>query len=139
MPAARIDGITVQPQIEPCPELLLGATRDPVFGWMITVGLGGTWTELIGDVTHRLAPVDTAEARRMLADLKTFPLLRGFRGAPPADIDAAANAIARLSDLALASGDRFSEIEINPLLVRQEGEGVIAADALIVTRAQAPV
>jgi len=63
-------------------ELLAGVTRDAVFGWMLTVGLGGVWTELMGDVRHRLLPVDEAAAEAMLRELKGFRLLDGFRGAP---------------------------------------------------------
>lgn len=130
-PQARIEGIAVEPQILNARELLVGVVKDPVFGWMMTVGLGGIWTELIGDVAHALLPVDEAGALAMLRRLKTFALLDGFRGQPRADLAAASRAIAQLSAAVLAYGDRLQECELNPVLVRPEGQGVIAADALI--------
>jgi acyl-CoA synthetase (NDP forming) len=130
-PHARVHGIAVEPQILNARELLVGAVKDPVFGWMMTVGLGGIWTELIGDVAHALLPVDEAGALAMLKRLKTFALLDGFRGEPRADVTAASFAIARLSAAVLACGDRLKECELNPVMVRPEGQGVIAADALI--------
>jgi hypothetical protein len=102
-----------------------------VFGWLLTVGLGGVWTELMKDVSHRLLPVDEGAARVMISGLKGFPLLNGFRGKPKADIDAAAKAIAALSTAAVAADARVREIEINPLLVLPEGRGTIAVDALV--------
>jgi acyl-CoA synthetase (NDP forming) len=130
-PHARIEGIAVEPQISNARELLVGAVKDPVFGWMMTVGLGGIWTELIGDVVHALLPVDEAGALAMLRRLKSFALLDGFRGEPHADLRAASLAIARLSTAVLAHDERLKECELNPVLVRPEGQGVIAADALI--------
>jgi acyl-CoA synthetase (NDP forming) len=131
IPHARIEGIAVEPQIMNARELLVGVVKDPVFGWLMTVGLGGIWTELIGDVAHALLPVDEAGALAMLRSLETFALLDGFRGAPRADLAAASQAIAQLSAAVLAYGDRLEVCEINPLLVRPEGMGVMAADALI--------
>jgi acyl-CoA synthetase (NDP forming) len=133
-PAARIEGVLVQPEITDGIELLLGATRDPVFGWMLTVGLGGVWTELMGDVQHALAPVSAAEAEAMLRRLRGFPLLDGYRGRPCADAAAAAEAAAALSRAALALGEAAVEVEVNPLLVRPAGMGAVAADALVVFR-----
>jgi acetate---CoA ligase (ADP-forming) len=136
-PDARIEGVSVQPQIEGGVELLLGATRDPTFGWMLTLGLGGVWTELMSDVRHALAPVSAAEAEALLRGLKGFPLLDGHRGRPKADVAAAAEAAAALSRAALALGDAATEIEVNPLLVRPAGQGAFAADALVMLRSAA--
>jgi acyl-CoA synthetase (NDP forming) len=136
-PGARIDGISVEPMISGACELLVGVVRDPVFGWMMTVGMGGTTTELIGDVSHALLPVDEAGAEAMLRELKTFRLLDGYRGAARSDVAAASVAIARLSSLITALGSEISECEINPLLVMPEGKGAIAADALILLPSQA--
>lgn len=131
-PGARIEGISIQPQIRGGVELLLGATRDAAFGWMITVGLGGVWTELMGDVRHALAPVTAEEAEALLRRLKGFSLLDGYRRAPRMDVAAAARAVAALSEAAVALDAEMTEIEINPLLVRAEGQGAVAADALVV-------
>jgi len=131
LPTVRIEGIALEPMLAGGVELLVGVTRDPVFGWLLTVGLGGVWTELMKDVSHRLLPVDEGAARVMISGLKGFPLLNGFRGKPKADIDAAAKAIAALSTAAVAADARVREIEINPLLVLPEGRGTIAVDALV--------
>lgn len=129
-PDARIDGISVQPYVTDGVEVLVGFTRDPVFGWMVTVGLGGVFTELLGDAETRLAPVSPQVAEEMFRKLKGFALLDGFRGAPKADVAAAAHAVALLSQFAVAAGDLMSEFEINPLLVRPKG--ALAADAVVV-------
>ena len=131
MPGVRIEGVTLEPMLAGGVEILAGVTRDPVFGWMLTVGLGGVWTELMKDAKHRLLPVDAAGAEEMLRGLKGFGLLDGYRGAPRADVKAAARAIAALGDAVLAGGNKLREVEINPLLVMPEGRGAVAVDALV--------
>lgn len=133
----RIDGVTIEPMLEGGVEILAGVTRDPVFGWLLTVGLGGVWTELMQDVTHALLPVGRGEVEAMLRRLKGFALLDGYRGAPKADVAAAATAIAALGDAVLAGGDALREVEINPLLVLAEGQGAVAVDALVLLNAVA--
>ena len=127
----HIEGVTFEPMLAGGVEILAGVTRDAVFGWMLTVGLGGVWTELMKDACHRLLPVDAAGAEAMLRSLKGFKLLDGYRGAPKADVVAAAKAIAALGDAVLAGGDRLREVEVNPLLVMPEGKGAVAVDALV--------
>jgi len=85
-------------------------------------------------VVFRLAPFGLDEARRMIREIKGFKLLQGLRGAPPADLDALAEALARLSVLAAAGAERIESIDVNPFLVLPEGEGAVALDALIVLR-----
>lgn len=131
-PQARITGALVSKMESGVAELLLGATRDPVFGMTLTVGLGGVLTELYQDVSHRLLPVDEAMARDMLEELKAYPLLAGYRGRPHADVDAACAAIAAFSRAVLALGQQVAEVEINPLLVGQQGQGVCMLDALVI-------
>lgn len=131
MPGVHIEGVTLEPMLQGGVEILAGVTRDPVFGWMLTVGLGGVWTELMKDATHALLPVDAAQAEAMLRSLKGFKLLDGYRGAPKADVAGAAQAIAALGDAVLAGGDRLREVEVNPLLVLPEGKGAVAVDALV--------
>lgn len=126
-----IEGVTLEPMLQGGVEILAGVTRDPVFGWMLTVGLGGVWTELMKDACHSLLPVDAAGAETMLRSLKGFRLLDGYRGAPRADVAAAARAIAALGNAVLAGGERLREVEINPLLVLPEGKGAVAVDALV--------
>jgi len=135
-PGASIEGVLVQPMCNGVAELLLGISLDPVFGPLLTVGLGGVLTELYGDVSHRLVPVDRAMAFEMLQELKAFALLDGFRGRAPGDIDAACDAIAAFSRAAVALGSAGLECEINPLLVLARGDGVAMLDALARPAAQ---
>lgn len=127
----HIEGVTLEPMLAGGVEILAGVTRDPVFGWTLTVGLGGVWTELMKDACHDLLPVDAARAEAMLRSLKGFRLLDGYRGAPKADVAAASAAIAALGDAVLAGGERLREVEINPLLVLPEGRGAVAVDAVV--------
>ncbi|MEO3474607.1 acetate--CoA ligase family protein [Roseomonas sp. CAU 1739] len=131
-PRARIDGVLVSPMVRGGTEMILGAKRDPVFGPVVLVGLGGIFAEVIQDVAMRPAPVDEAEAMTMLRSLKAFPVLDGARGRPKADLVATAAAIAALSRFAAQHAADIAEIDINPLLVRAAGEGAVALDALIV-------
>ncbi len=131
-PAARIEGVIASPMIRGGTEMILGTKRDPVFGPVVLVGLGGIFAEVIQDVALRPAPVDEAEAMAMLRSLKAFPVLDGARGRPKADLMAAASAIAALSRFAAQHAADIAEIDINPLLVRPVGEGAVALDALMV-------
>lgn len=136
-PSARIEGVLVQKMMRGVAELIVGATRDPVFGWSLTVGLGGILTELYRDVSHRVLPVDRAMAREMLGELRAFPLLAGYRGRPPADLEALCAAIASMSDAALAMPPRIGEIEVNPLLACEAGAFML--DALALAGTDAPI
>jgi acetate---CoA ligase (ADP-forming) len=127
----HIEGVTLEPMLTGGVEILAGCTRDPVFGWLLTVGLGGVWTELMQDAAHALLPVDATQAEAMLRSLKGFKLLDSYRGAPKADVAAAAQAITALGEAVLAGGDALREVEINPLLVLPEGKGAVAVDALV--------
>jgi len=129
-PQARINGFLVQAMETGLQEVLVGFRRDPEVGPVAVVGAGGVLAEVYGDVAVRLAPVDAATARDMIEEVKGLAPLRGYRGAPRGDLDALARAIAALSTLALAE-PAVTEAEINPLLVRGEGEGVVAVDGLI--------
>lgn len=131
-PGARIEGISVQ-EMASGVEVILGAVNDPSFGPYVMVGLGGVLTEVLHDVAHRYAPVSLDDAREMISELKGAKILEGYRGAPPADIDALAHAIQNLSWLIADHSDRIAEIDINPLFVRERGKGVVAADALVIT------
>lgn len=134
-PHARLDGMLVQRMSRGVAELIAGVTHDPVFGAALTVGLGGELTELYGDVSHRLLPVDASMAEQMLRELKAWRLLDGFRNRPLADVPAATQAIAAVACAAEVLQAVASEIEINPLLVRARGEGALALDALVIPRA----
>jgi acyl-CoA synthetase (NDP forming) len=136
-PKARIEGVLVSPFITDGVETILGVQRDPVFGPVVMFGLGGIFVEVLQDVTLRIAPFGEDEAHAMIREVKGFPLLRGARGRPPADIDALARALSLLSAFAAAYADTLETLDINPFLVRPEGQGAVAVDALIVPRAAA--
>jgi acetyltransferase len=131
-PDAAIQGVLVSPMGKPGIEIIVGALRDEVFGPILMVGLGGVAAELFHDVIYRPAPVSEAEAAAMLRELKSAPLLQGFRGAPVADMSALSSLIARLSLIADALD--VDEIELNPVIVHPEGQGVTIADALVVRK-----
>jgi acyl-CoA synthetase (NDP forming) len=133
-PGAAIQGVLVCPMAKKGVEIIIGTLCDATFGPMVMVGLGGITTELFKDVIYRPAPVGAAEAAGMLAELKAAPLLSGFRGAAKADIPALSQLISQISALASASREQIAEIEINPVLVHPEGQGVTIVDALVVPK-----
>jgi acyl-CoA synthetase (NDP forming) len=128
-PQARLLGIQVQPMLRGLGEALVGFRRDPAVGAVVTLGAGGVLAEIYRDVSVRTAPVDAETARAMIGEVKAFAPLRGYRGLPRGDLDALAEAVAAFSRLAALD---VVEAEANPVLVRAEGEGVVALDALIV-------
>ena len=132
-PAARIEGVMLEAMAAPGTEWIVGVVTDPVAGPVLTVGAGGTQAELLRDVTHRIAPVDEAEAAAMLGELRSTPLLHGFRGRPVADTPALARLIAQVSTLAAAS-ERIAELELNPVIVHAAGQGCTIADAFLAVR-----
>lgn len=132
-PEALIEGVIVAPMRERGIELFVGYTRDPQWGAVLAVGLGGVWVEVLQDVALRTMPVDATEIKRMLAGLRGSKLLAGQRGVPAADLDAVASAIAKISETAMALGPDLEALDVNPLWVR--GSAVEALDALFVWRA----
>ena len=103
-------------------ELIMGVSRDPVFGPVVMVGMGGIYAEILQDVAVQVAPVSEDEAEAMVRGLKLFPLLDGARGRPKADVPAAARMVARLSQFACRSiVDDVAEIDMNPVLVKPVG------------------
>ena len=129
-----VETFTVAPMISGGVETVLGVNRDPVFGPVVMFGLGGIFVEALGDVVFRAAPFGLDEAHRMIRGIKSFRVLEGVRGRPPADIDALVTALARLSSLAAAQADTIESIDINPFLVRAKGQGAVALDALVIPR-----
>ena len=131
-PDIEIDGFLVSEMVSGL-EVIVGVHSDPVFGPVVMAGLGGVAVELLQDVSRSLAPVDREGALAMLRRLRSFPLLDGYRGRPLVDTEALAETIARLSSLGAANSDQLQSLEINPLVVRAPGEGVVALDCVIVT------
>lgn len=132
MPTAMIQGVTVQKMVPKGREVIIGASKDPIFGHILMFGLGGVYTELFKDVSFRLAPLSLREAREMITETKAYALLRGFRGEPPADINAIVNVLLRVSKL-VTDIPQIVEMDINPLFVYEEGVGAIAVDVRIIT------
>ena len=128
---ARIDGVLVTEMVSGGIEAILGVTNDKLFGPAVMFGLGGIFAEVLKDVAFRIAPVSKTTALEMIAEIKGYAVLTGARGAAHADIDALADAIVRLSALAIDLKDHVAELDINPLFVFAEGKGVKAGDALI--------
>ncbi len=129
-PGARIEGVIVSELVRGGVETLVGASRDELFGPVVTIGLGGIFVEVFGDVTFRVPPFDEAEAKRALHELKGYQLLAGARGRKPADVDALVDTVMKLQRCALDLATDVREIDVNPLVVRPRG--AVALDALVV-------
>jgi acetate---CoA ligase (ADP-forming) len=134
-PDARIEGVLMAPMIEGGVEAILGVKRDPVFGPVVMLGLGGIFVEVLNDVVFRRAPIEEAEALAMVDELKGRKVFDGVRGRPPADVPALARTLAALSRFAAANAASISSIDVNPCMVMSAGQGVVALDALIVPQA----
>jgi acyl-CoA synthetase (NDP forming) len=128
-PGYRLSGLLVQEMCLGLGEALIGITRDPLVGPVVTLAMGGVMTEIYRDTSVRPAPVSTETAWTMIDEVKGFALFKGFRGRPRGDIEALAQAISTVSTLALS--DVVEEAEINPILIRSQGEGAVLLDALI--------
>jgi len=128
-PAPRVEGVLVSPMRPGGVELLVGVVRDPEWGHVLAVGLGGLWAEVLADTSLRLLPVTPADVHGMLTELRGAPLLEGARGTVRADLDALIAAIVAVARLAHALGDDLAALEINPL--RVAGSQIEALDALI--------
>ena len=133
-PHAKLDGFLIQKMERGLVEVILGFRRDPLVGPTVTVGLGGVLAEIYKDASTRLAPVDEAEARQMIGEVKGLATIRGYRNLPKGDVTVLARTIAAFSTLAHNAFADVSEAEINPLLVKGDGEGVVAVDGLVVLR-----
>ncbi|HEY5549301.1 MAG TPA: acetate--CoA ligase family protein [Coriobacteriia bacterium] len=130
MPDAAIWGALIQQMVPPGREVIVGVQRDPTFGPLLMFGLGGIHVEVLHDVTFRLAPLDHAEARRMIESIRSTAVLHGARGAKPADVDAVADVLVRVSAL-VTDFPEIVELDINPLVVADRGLGAVAADIRI--------
>ena len=134
-PGLQLDGVLVEAMSPRGLELVVGARRDPRWGPVVMVGLGGIWVEALGDVRLMAPDLTEDEIVDEIGKLKTAKLLHGFRGSPPADIKAVAAVAAALGRLMRARPD-IVEIDVNPLMVHADGHGATALDALIVTAAK---
>lgn len=112
-------------------ELIVGVRKDPAFGMVLTLGLGGVLVEVLNDTATVLLPAGPEDIERALRSLRLWPLLDGARGRPKADVTAAVRAIAAIIDVVAESGGAVSEVEVNPLIVRARGNGAVAADVVL--------
>ena len=130
MPDAKIRGILVQEMIKSKKETIIGMNYDPQFGPIVMFGLGGIYVEILKDVSFRVAPISRKVAKEMVEEIKTINLLRGTRGEKPSDIESIIEILLRFSQL-VTDFQEIIEMDINPLFVKERGEGSIAGDARI--------
>lgn len=130
MPNAAMDGVLVAQMARPGTEVILGLLRDPQFGPAVMAGLGGVFVELYKDVAFRLLPLTPAAARAMLLELKAAPLLTGYRGQPPRDLDALATCACAVTRIAAAHPE-IQEMDLNPVLAYERGCVIVDAKILV--------
>lgn len=128
-PGARIDGVSVQRQARPGTEVIIGMTKDPQFGPVLMFGLGGILVEVLKDVAFRIVPLEARDAREMVREIKGFPLLQGYRGGEPADLDALQELILKVSDF-VESHPEIDELDLNPVFAYRDG--AVAVDARVI-------
>jgi acetate---CoA ligase (ADP-forming) len=131
-PNAQVLGVLVQEMVHGGIEVIIGLSQDPLFGPVLLLGMGGIFVELYQDVALRVCPITEGDAREMLQEVKGARLLEGFRGHPAADVEALIHLLVRVSHLGAQCEQEIREMDLNPLLVLPRGQGVRAADALIV-------
>lgn len=129
-PGARSQGVLVQKMVKGGRETILGMKRDPHFGPLLLFGLGGTYVEVFKDISIRIAPITEEEASQMIQGLKSAPILSGYRGTPPSDLEAITDCLQRLSQLALDFPE-LHELDMNPMIVFEKGKGAGVIDARI--------
>lgn len=127
MPQARVSGAIVQKMVPSGREVIIGAVRDPQFGPLMMFGLGGIYVNFLRDVSYRLAPLTLTDAMEMISETKAYALLKGVRGEPPADFRSLVDVMIRISQFMCHFKD-VVEMEINPLMVYEEGKGCMAVD-----------
>ena len=132
MPQASTDGILLQEMAPAGVEIIIGIINDPQFGPMLLTGLGGIFVELLKDTVLYPAPINKTEAEMILKSLKTSRLLTGYRGSAPCDLEALEDLMVKISEYAALHKDTLKEMDLNPVFVYPQGQGVCAVDALIV-------
>ncbi|HHY35052.1 MAG TPA: acetyl-CoA synthetase [Firmicutes bacterium] len=133
-PDAEIQGVIITPMCRGGVEVIAGLTRDPQFGPVLMVGLGGVFVEVFKDVSFRVAPVTAKDVWGMLKELKSYRLLQGFRGSPPADVEALVEFLVKVSRLPFEAGTgEIKELDLNPVRVLEQGRGLVVLDARMVT------
>ena len=129
-PNAKIDGILVQEMAPRSIEVIVGAIKDAQFGPTLMFGFGGTFVELLKDVSFRVAPINKEEAKEMISEVKAYPLLRGYRGQPPADIDTLEKILLSTSRLVM-DHQEIKELDLNPVMVYENGAKTVDARIIL--------
>jgi acetyl-CoA synthetase (ADP-forming) len=129
-PGARIFGVLVQEMAPTSTEVIIGAKKDPQFGLALMFGLGGIFTEIIKDISFRIAPITELGAREMIAEVKGYSILRGYRGSPPLDIDAIVQIIMNTARL-LTDCPIIKEFDLNPIMVYEKGAKAVDARIML--------
>jgi acetyl-CoA synthetase (ADP-forming) len=129
-PDAKIVGVLVQEMAPTSTEVIVGATKDPQFGPALMFGLGGIFVEVLKDVTFRIAPITESDAREMITEVKAYPILKGYRGQPPADIDAIVNILLNTSKLVM-DHQEVKELDLNPIMVYEKGAKTVDARIIL--------
>lgn len=132
-PNANIAGVTMQEYLPQGKEVIVGAMQDPSFGATVMFGLGGIWVEVLKDVSFRLAPLTAEDAREMIQEIKGYPVLAGLRGEPQVDVDAIADMLQKVGDLAYEFSE-IAELDLNPVFAFDRGKGAIAIDARMILK-----
>jgi acetyl-CoA synthetase (ADP-forming) len=127
---AKIIGIVVQEMAAPSTEVIVGATKDPQFGPALMFGLGGIFVEVLKDVTFRIAPITEEDAREMITEVKAYPILKGYRGQPPADVEAIAKILLNTSKLVM-DHQEIKELDLNPIIVYEKGAKTVDARIIL--------
>jgi acetyltransferase len=128
---AEVEGILVQEMAAAGVEVMAGLFCDPQFGPVLACGPGGVLVELMDEVALRLPPLSAEDARRMIAETRLARLLAGWRGRPPADVDALAGLLVKLSRLAVDTAGQLAALDLNPVIVLPQGQGVAIVDVRV--------
>ncbi len=129
-PNARIKGMLVQEMAPQSTEVIVGATKDPQFGPALMFGLGGIFVEVLKDVTFRIAPISESDAREMITEVKAYPILKGYRGQPPADVEAIVKILRNTSRLVMEHL-KIKELDLNPIMVYEKGAKTVDARIIL--------
>lgn len=129
-PNAEITGILIQEMAPSSTEIIVGATKDPQFGSALMFGLGGIFVEVLKDVSFRIAPITKTDAKEMINEVKGYPILRGYRGQPPADINSIVEILLNTSKL-VTDHPEIRELDLNPILVYEKGAKTVDARIIL--------
>ena len=129
-PDAKIVGVLVQEMAPSSTEIIVGATKDPQFGPALMFGLGGIFVEVLKDVTFRIAPITESDAREMITEVKAYPILKGYRGQPAADVNAIVEILMNTSRLVM-DHQEIKELDLNPIMVYEKGAKTVDARIII--------